>query len=205
MSEQLTGSHESRLLQAAMDGSAVAYAYFDPSDRLQHWNRAYEDLNFRVRGLIRKGVPFSDLLAELVVKRQIVIEDLSTSDWIEKRLQERRSGGLAFRRLSNGRVYLVQERKDEIGGTLGFWINVTRLVDGGLLGAALGEHSVPPGDVRDHGVQDRIRDQLQILQSNLELLSQDARDIPTASRVDQALQATRSITSILDTRRLHAP
>ena len=67
-------SDEAKRLDAAMQASPVAFSYFDPSDRLQLWNAAYEALNFRIGHLIRRGASFPDLLAELVVRGQIAID-----------------------------------------------------------------------------------------------------------------------------------
>ena len=204
MPDALSDSHESLLLEAAMARSPVAYAYFDPGDRLRHWNRAYADLNFRIRTHIRQGAHFPDLLAELVIRGQIEITGQTTAQWIDQRLRARREGGLAFRRLSNGRVYLVHERKDEIGGTLGFWVNVSELVRTRPLVEVLEGVSAPPRDLADHGVQERLRSQLQIIQGNLETLGLGASDMRTAALADEALRAGQAITDILDARRAPA-
>ena len=204
MPEALPDSHESRLLEQAMQHSPVAYAYFDAGDRLRHWNPAYEDLNFRIREHIRPGAYFPDLLTELVICGQIQIAGQTTAEWIDERLRARREGGLAFRHLSNGRVYLVQERKDEIGGTLGFWVNVSELMHLCTPAGLTGDVTAPPRELSDHGVQDRLRSELQIMQGNLELLGQEAGDIRTAALADEALQAGRVIAEILDTRRKSA-
>ena len=204
MSLELAGSRESRLLERAMHRSPVAFAYFDGGDRLLYWNPAYEELNFRIRAFIKKGAYFPDLLTELVIHGQIDTGSQSTTDWIDDRLRARREGGLAFRRLSNGRVYLVQERKDEIGGTLGFWINVSELVHMQTLADVTEGVTAPPHDLADHGVQDRLREHLQIMQGNLELLCRDANDIRTASLADDALRAGREIIEVLNASRAPA-
>ena len=190
-------TREPVLVEAAMARSPVAYAYFDAADRLRHWNRAYEELNFRIRGHIRQGAYFPDLLAELVVQGQIEITGQTTGQWIDERLRARREGGLAFRRLANRRIYLVHERKDEVGGTLGFWLNVTELVQIRSLVQVTEGTTIPPNDLADHGLQNRLRTQLQIMQGNLELLGRDATDVRTANLADEALQAGSIIADIL--------
>ena len=56
-------------LGSAIDQSQIAFAYFDMSDRLRYWNRAYEDLNYRIKPMIQIGACFPDLLEELVQAR----------------------------------------------------------------------------------------------------------------------------------------
>ncbi len=64
-------SAEAQALRSALDTSPVAFAYFDSGDRLRFWNRAYEDLNFRVQDLIEEGAYIPDLLVELVLRRHL--------------------------------------------------------------------------------------------------------------------------------------
>lgn len=161
-------SHEAKQLNIAMLSSPVAFSYFDPSDRLQLWNEAYANVNFRIRHMIRKGALFPDLLAELVVRGQIAIEG-DKQAWVDSRLRARQLGRTAFRHLTDGRVFLVQERKDEVGGTLGFWVDVSDLFRTG----ALHDTSKPiAGDragLSEPGYQDLIRSQLQTIVGTLEL------------------------------------
>ena len=106
MKHDTVGSAEARAFNRALAGSSVAYSYFDGSDRLRFWNQAYEALNFRIRSLIREGAFFPDLLAELIVRRQIDI-DGDVQRWIDDRLEARQRGSTFFRTLTYGRVFLV--------------------------------------------------------------------------------------------------
>lgn len=165
-------SDEAKRLDDVMSRSAVAFSYFDPADRLALWNEAYRELNFRIQGLIRKGALFRDLLAELVKHGQIAIQG-DPKAWIDARLRARQLGRTAFRHLTDGRVFVVQERKDEIGGTLGFWIDVSDLFRHGALHGdptwAAEARSAPDSP----GYQDLMRNQLQTIISNLELLRRE--------------------------------
>ena len=191
-------SEEVLNLRAALAGSPVAFSYFDAGDHLRCWNPAYEDLNFRIRHMLRHGAYFPDLLAELVVLRQVVIPEGAEQDWVEERLRQRREGGTALRPLSDGRVHLVQERRDELGGTLGFWLDITGLVDNGALKVAgIGGVRVP-FSLDDPGAQDLMRCRLQHMICNLELLRMSLSEDPELGLLNDALSAASSIGNMLD-------
>lgn len=189
-------SDEARRLEAAMMSSSVAFAYFDRSDRLQLWNDAYEDLNFAIRPLIRTGAFFPDLLAELVVKGQIAFEGDHRA-WVDARLRARQLGRTAFRHLGDGRVFLVQERKDELGGTLGFWLDVSDLFQAGALrDAATPIAGAGPG-LSGPGCQDLMRNQLQAIVGTLDLLRRNC-DPNMRPLIADALLAAETIRGCLD-------
>lgn len=189
-------SDEAKQLDAAMHSSPIAFAYFDLSDRLQLWNAAYESLNFRIRHLIRKGAFFPDLLAELVERRQIVV-DGDEGAWVDARLRARQLGRTAFRHLTDGRVFLVQERKDELGGTLGFWVNVSDMFQSGARHGTAEPIAGTGAGLSQPGSQDLIRNQLQTIMSTLEMVRRSA-DSEMRPFVAEALLAADTIRACLD-------
>ena len=201
MRHRITTSQEAQDLHAALDRSPIAYAYFDMSDRLRFWNRAYEDLNFRIRHMICDGVPFSDLLAELVVMGQIDIPQGGQKDWIDHRLERRRQGGTDFRHLSDGRTFLVQERHDELGGTLGFWTDMTHLFLGGAFQKNQAAMAPIPPALCDHGCQNVMREHLQAVLAPLELLQATEYRPEILALVNEALTAVTRMTRVLDRER----
>ena len=192
---QVEISQEAERLRVAMQTSPVAFSYFDAEDRLALWNSAYEDLNFRIGHLIQKGARFPDLLAELVIEGQIEIAG-DVQDWVDSRLRARRMGRTSFRNLSDGRTFLVQERRDEIGGTLGFWIDVSDLVRSGALQSV--PTDVPGQEFRGpvNTNQNFIRHQLETIVSNLELLSETI-DPSMRPFLSDALTAAETIEAAL--------
>ncbi len=188
-------SLEAERLRSAMQASPVAFSYFDAQDRLVLWNAAYEELNFRIRHMIRKGATFPDLLAELVVNGQIEIEG-NARDWVDARLRARRMGRTAFRKISDGRTFLVQERRDEIGGTLGFWIDVSDLVLSGALRTVPTDFSSPDRQAQSGENLNLVRHQLATIISNLELLRETV-DPSMRPFLTDALTAATTITASL--------
>lgn len=191
-------SADAGLFSAALDQSPMAFAYFDMSDRLRYWNRAYEDLNFRINDLIRPGAYFPDLLSELVRKGQIDIPDGDAEAWIAHRLEQRRVGGIDFRQISDGRTFLCQERHDEMGGTLGIWIDVSHLFGTDHLGVLEAGIGRPEVDFFDPGCQNSLREHLQTMLSALELLRETDQEPENALLIDQSLEAAEAMGLSLD-------
>ncbi len=195
-------SSEAQRLHKAFAASPIAFAYFNAVDRLLMWNAAYEDLNSHIRPLIRRGVHFSDLLADVLLQGQIDLKGQDPEDWLAERLQARRHGTTAFRNLADGRTFLVQERKDAVGGTLGIWIDVTDLFRlealKGSCSGILGE----PGDLSDHGAQDMIRSHLQVVVANLEMIKIEGETPSASTYIDDALTAATSIRKVMDRHRV---
>ena len=199
MPGQIMASLEAHHLKTAFDASPVAFAYYDPGDRLRFWNHAYEDLNFAIRPLIREGAYFPDLLTELIVRGQIDIPGGDWTTWLHERVEIRRQGATAFRRLGDGRTFLVQERKDEIGGTLGFWLDITDFVAvGGLRIEGGGRIGGAAPTLGDHGLQDMIRTDLQVIMGNLELLRDPEAGEDRGALIDAAFVAGQAIANLLE-------
>lgn len=194
----LAVSDEAERLLSALENSLVAYAYFDASDRLVLWNRAYIRLNIRIRPLIRKGALFSDLLAELILRGQIEIPEAQREAWIAERLRLRRHGETAFRKLADGRTYLAQERKDELGGTLGFWLDVTDMFQHGAASSSEDMPLTVPCSLHEPGLQDRIRTRLQTVMLVLDYLKTSCERDSDAHAIVDAITAAKDISICLD-------
>lgn len=193
-----TISADSGLFSAALDQSPMAFAYFDMSDRLRYWNRAYENLNYRIKDLIRSGAYFPNLLSELVRKGQVDIPGGDTQAWIKHRLEQRRIGGIDFREISDGRTFLCQERHDEMGGTLGIWIDVSHLFGTDRLDVLKDAVGRPEIDFFDPGCQNSLRENLQTMLSALELLRETEQKPEDALLIDQSLEAAEAMGLSLD-------
>lgn len=194
-------SEEARSLDISLSQSKLAYAYYDASDRLRLWNDAYVDLNFAIRDLIKPGAYFPDLLAELVLAGQIDLGGDLVSAWVERRIAERRRGATGFRRLSDGRTFIAQERHDEIGGTMGFWLDITNLSQSGALTDTAFRGPRTARMLGDPGLQDLIRNKLQVVLGMLELtqLAHEADCAPPD--VSEAIDAALFIRALLDCER----
>jgi len=193
-------SREAERLNAALTNSEVAYSYFDSADRLLFWNDAYLRLNFRIQAHIRRGARFSELLAALVAADQISIVG-DVNDWIAARLAARQTGATALRTLTNGKTYIVQERKDEIGGTLGVWVDITHLVS---TGSIVGEENLLNGTaptMSNVDVQDMLRNKLQTVLTTLEFIEVMSGDSEMSAPISEAISAIEYISVILDVER----
>lgn len=181
-----------------MEESSVAFSYFDSADRLFCWNSAYEDLNYQIRPLIKRGALFSDLLAELILRGQIRMPQGNRNEWIAERLRARRHGVTAFRELADRRTFLAQERKDAAGGTLGVWLDVSDLFRAGVLKGAGDANLCPQSDLSQPGCQDMMRTKLQTVLMTLEYLSTTPANQPERAVLDDAIAATEAMGACLD-------
>lgn len=194
-------SREAQRLHDVLHNSEVAFSYFDADDRLLYWNDAYLKLNFKIQHLLTTGAYFPDLLTELVMAGQIDLPPHKVESWLSNRLALRREGLCALRRLSDGRIFLVQERKDSAQGTLGFWVDVTHLVDDGTL--------VPSEDAitrrltqsLEPDCQHLLRTKLHTVLLTLETLKMAEVETDNAEAIDNALAAVDFMRGILDVER----
>lgn len=192
-------------LTAALQRSPVAFAYFDGADRLRFWNQAYVDLNFAIPELIREGAVFADLLAELILRGQIDVPTRDMDAWIAHRVERRRQGGTDIRNLSDGRTFIVEECHDEVGGTLGFWIDVSHLLMGSsIMGDRQGRQSVSRG-LSDHGCQNVVRNHLQRVLGALELLKHTGLTTEGHALIDEGVSALGVVRDVLDRQRARPP
>jgi hypothetical protein len=193
-------SREAERMNATLDKSEVAFSYFDSADRLLFWNDAYRRLNFLIQDRIRRGARFHDLLAALVAAGQIEITG-SIDDWLAARLAARKYGTTALRSLTNGRSFLVQERKDDIGGTLGVWVDISDVISTGsiLSDEQLLRRTATPRPQID--VQNMLRDKLQTVLTTLEFIDVTLEDSDLSAPLSEAISAVECITVILDAER----
>lgn len=198
-------STEAHMLRNALEDSAVAFSYFDYADHLRFWNKAYVDLNFRIRELIVDGAHFPDLLAELIARGQINLQDTDSETWLHDRLEARRYGSTGFRRLADGRTMLVQERKDTAGGTLGFWLDASDLFRADTESATGLPVDCAATSLADAGRQTLIRDKLQIILGNLEMLRFVPLDSQDTLLIDSAIEAARVVIDTMDLARDSTP
>jgi PAS domain-containing protein len=205
MAKDTLVSTEAQALQAVLAQSPVAFSYFDPADRLKYWNRAYEALNFRIRHLIREGAYFPDLLAELVLSNQVNIPSGQRKQWVAERLEARSAGTTAFRELTNGRTFLVQERRDTVGGILGFWLDVTNLAETGALKMNTDSIQGTETMLSDHGKQQQIRSRLQRILGTLETLEAAPQAAGGRALLADAIAGVGEISRILDRGRRPEP
>ena len=190
-----------------LGGMGVAVSYFDAEDRLQAWNDAYEDVNFAIRPMIRRGAYFPDLLAELVVRNQIVDARKGANAWVTARLAARGTGETVMRRLTNGRVYAVRETRTADGGILGIWIDISACkppAEQPALAPSTTDAQSAAMMALSGGIAHHLNNVLQVIRGNAEVARDSDSDGETGapSRMDEIIAASER--GAIVTRRLLA-
>jgi two-component system cell cycle sensor histidine kinase PleC len=128
--------HALARLEAAIELSADAFAFFDARDRLAVCNQEYAALHGRRLESLR-GAEFADLLTEAVRAGRVKI-DGDAQAWIERRLDLHRSpAGAMTLETKSGAAYLVRDRRTRDG----FITVLTDITDERRAEAALAEQS----------------------------------------------------------------
>ncbi|MBS0472289.1 MAG: PAS-domain containing protein [Proteobacteria bacterium] len=101
-------------LEAAIEMSADAFAFFDARDRLVVCNKEYAALHGRAVEEMR-GAEFAALVREAVQSGRVRVES-GTEAWIERRLDLHRStAGAMTLEMRSGEAYLVRDRRTADG------------------------------------------------------------------------------------------
>ena len=135
-SDATQARHAFARLEAAIELSADAFAFFDARDRLVVCNQEYAALHGRkLEGL--RGAEFSNLVSEAVRSGRVKV-DGDAQAWIERRLDlHRSSAGAMTLETRSGAAYLVRDRRTRDG----YVTVLTDITDERRVEAALAEQS----------------------------------------------------------------
>lgn len=143
------------LLGPAIRAMHEGVGVFDHNDLLVAYNARYAFVQRSLGNCVGLGMTWHDLV-ETGLRQGKILEALDHEDaWLEQR---RRSRGdySAIRRTSDGRAYLVNERRIADGGFVAVWTDVTELFPDEPAAA-------PPPDGHAANLTDRQRDVVQLL------------------------------------------
>ena len=117
------------LLRGALGAIDEAFVLFDPDDRLVFCNDKYRQIYPEVAHLMVPGTRFVDLVRP-GAEAGMYLEAVGRVDqWLVERLAAHRSGNRTLvQKLSNGRTLRIVERRMPDGHTVGFRIDITKLV-----------------------------------------------------------------------------
>nr|WP_246423022.1 ATP-binding protein [Roseospira visakhapatnamensis] len=115
-----------RRLEAGIAAMGEAFALWDPQDRLELWNRRFEDMYAAVRPHIRVGIPFQDFLHHCVNAGVFVAARGREEAWLVERSREHGNPSSSSEHLlSNGRWYRFTERRTADGSFVGLRADIT--------------------------------------------------------------------------------
>jgi len=116
-----------RYLMHAIDSISEGFAIFDGQDRLVRWNKHYESMWPEVKGLIKKGVTFPELL-DGFIESGIVDHTVGGREvWRDNRLTSFYECQELEAYLHDGRVLLCRDHKMPDGGRVGIRTDITKL------------------------------------------------------------------------------
>lgn len=120
--------HAKGTLERALDSMGDGFVLWDRDERLVAWNERYLELFPWLRGVVRVGVSFEEVIG--IAALHIVGDHRSVEErdaWRATRLAEHRSGaGMYDRELHNGIVVHVVKRRTPDGGVVVIVRDVTR-------------------------------------------------------------------------------
>ncbi|WP_083633806.1 response regulator [Rhodoferax antarcticus] len=117
------------LLRTAIDAIDEAFVLYDTSDRMVFCNDKYRLLYATRADLITPGVSFEEVIREGVRHGQYPAALGREEAWVMERMaQHRCANSVLSQRLDDGRVLRIIERRLPDGGTVGFRIDITDLM-----------------------------------------------------------------------------
>jgi PAS domain S-box len=124
-SEELVLREERDRMRDAIESINEGFALWDADDRLVLINGRYASFYNSLSSMLRPGVAYEELLRAAVAAGQFQL-DLPAADWIESRLQARRSGdSVCEELLGDGRWLLAKDRRTSDGGTVALRTEIT--------------------------------------------------------------------------------
>ena len=125
--ERAARAAHDRLL-AAVEALPHAFMLFDRDDRLVLCNARFREFYALSATRIRPGVRFEELIRYGLAQGQIAGVAGDDEAWVAMRLAERASGNVdSERRLGDGRIVRVVERRTEEGEMVSFHVDITEL------------------------------------------------------------------------------
>ena len=119
----------SALLRGSIDALDDAYALFDTDDRMVLCNQRYRDLYPLIGELMQPGVRFEDIVRAGAERGQYADAIGRVEAFIAERLAaHRQPSSKVTRRLGDGRILRIGERRMANGHIVGFHVDITELV-----------------------------------------------------------------------------
>jgi PAS domain S-box-containing protein len=119
----------SDLLRGSIDALDDAYALFDADDRMVLCNQPYRDLYPLSAELMVHGTHFEDIVRAGAERGQYVDAIGRVDAFVAERLAtHRQSSSQVTRRLSDGRIVRIGERRMADGHIVGYHVDITKLV-----------------------------------------------------------------------------
>ncbi len=115
---------EDRFLEA-IELIPIAFALFDPTDRLVFCNRLYREMEANVDRNVVLGTPFEKILRDSVAAGIHGDHGAQAEVWIQDRLDKHRNPGVAFEQHRANQWLRIQEHRASDGSILQVRINVT--------------------------------------------------------------------------------
>ena len=113
-------------LRAAIEHLSESIVLTDAEDRFVIANRAFRELNRNVAHVIQPGVKFEDYLRAGITAGNYPDAIGKEQEWLEARLAERRNpGNPVERQRSNGRWFLIDDRRLPDGSMIRFGTEIT--------------------------------------------------------------------------------
>lgn len=118
----------SQPLVEALQSLDEGFVLFDADDRVVMTNSRFHEYYPAAHPFFRRGATFEEALRACVGAGAIVPDEPDTEAWIRQRLERHRnpSGGIE-RRLPDGRLIRIVERRTSDGGTLSLGLDITAL------------------------------------------------------------------------------
>jgi PAS domain S-box-containing protein len=117
-----------QLLRDGIEGMSEAFALFDAADRLVLCNEKYRAMHMELAPLIGPGVAFEEIIRASAEAGHFADAIGRIDQWVAERMARHRDPGSPFEhRLTNGRWWLIDERRTRDGGTVGVRTDITTL------------------------------------------------------------------------------
>lgn len=117
------------LLRGAIDAIDEAFVLYDPQDRIVFCNEKYRQIYSSVSDMLLPGTPFEDIIRAVALRGHIPAALGRVDEWVAERMVHHREGNSTFvKRLDNGRILRVVERRMADGHIVGFRIDITELM-----------------------------------------------------------------------------
>lgn len=117
-------------MSSAINSIEDGFAYYNSDDRLVACNDKYRDYHGGASKLFTTGTRFEDILRSGVSRGHYAEAIGQEEEWLQTRLaQHRASEGAIDQKLDDGRWVRMSESRTPDGGTVGFLVDITELMN----------------------------------------------------------------------------
>ncbi|MEJ5218717.1 ATP-binding protein [Cognatishimia sp. D5M38] len=117
-------------MSSAINSIQDGFAYYNSDDRLVACNEKYRDFHGGASKLFTAGTRFEDILRSGVSRGHYAEAIGNEEEWLQNRLaQHRASEGAVDQKLDDGRWVRMSESRTPDGGTVGFLMDITELMN----------------------------------------------------------------------------